>query len=107
MLNCNLLALQNRHSRKQQDVRYLNPKGKIIFLVPLRIPLKEYLLTSKAENIFEKVSVLICDLRSLQNWHSRKQQDLSYLSPKEKDILVVPLNIPFKTRKVDTYLKLT
>ena len=41
------------------------------------------------------MSLLNCDLCSLQNRHSRKQQNLSYLSPKEKCILLVQLKISF------------
>ena len=41
-----------------------------------------------------------CDLWlwSLQNQHSQKQQDLSYLSPKEKIFSLVQLKIPFYLR---------
>ena len=45
---------------------------------------RHILKTSTVDTIFEKVSLLNCDLWSLRNQHSRKQQNLSYLSPKEK-----------------------
>ena len=47
-----------------------------------------------------------CDLRSITNWDSRKLQNLSNLSTKEKNTWLVPLKKNF-SRKVDTYLKLS
>ena len=47
-----------------------------------------------------------CDLQSITNWDSWKQQNLSNLSPKEKNTWLVPLKKAF-SRKVDTHLKLS
>ena len=66
---------------------------------------RHILKSSIAENIFEKVLLLNCNLLAIQNRHSRKQQDLSYLNPKEKNISLVPLRIPLKMLEVGTYLK--
>ena len=43
-----------------------------------------------------------CDLWSLQNRHSRKQQNLIYLSYKEKSTSLVLLKIPFYVRYTNT-----
>ena len=59
--------------------------------------------TSIAGNILEKVSLLNNDLCSLSNRHSRKQQNLGYLSLKEKTISVVPLKIPFHVRQTHAW----
>ena len=58
-----------------------------------------------AEKTLEKVSLSNCDLRSLQNQHSLKQQNLSYLSYKEKKHLTGAPKNTFLC-KLDTCLKL-
>ena len=45
-----------------------------------------------------KVLISNYDLSSLKNWHSQKQQNLSYLSPKEKSFSLFCLKIPFYVR---------
>ena len=61
--------------------------------------------TSIAENLFEKVWLLNCNLWSLQKPHFQKQQNVSYLSPKEKKYFTGTAENTFLCN-VDTYLKL-
>ena len=46
-------------------------------------------------SIFEKVSLLNCDLWSVPKMHSQKQQNLGYFSQKEKNTSLMLLKIPF------------
>ena len=95
--NCDLWSLQNQHSRKHQNLSYLSHKEKALqwcswkyfFTWGRHIP-----KTSIAENIFERVSFSNCDPESLENHRSRKQQNLSYISPNEKSISPLLLKIP-------------
>ena len=51
--------------------------------------------TSIAKYIFEKVSLLNCNLWSVPKMHSQKQKNLGYFSQKEKSTSLVLLKIPF------------
>ena len=53
-------------------------------------------------NFFKKLLCSKCDIWSLQNHHSGKQQNLSYLSHKEKRFSLVLLRIPFYARWTQT-----
>ena len=90
--NCDLWSLQNRHSRKQQNLIYLSYKEKSTSLVLLKIPFYVRYTNTKNANskvfFFEKVSFSNCDPSwSFQNQHAWKQQNMSYLSHKEKKAL--------------------
>ena len=57
--------------------------------------------TSKAEKNLQKVSFSNFDLWSICNQHSWKQQNLSYLSPKETITSLVLLNLPYYVRETN------
>ena len=61
--------------------------------------------TSRTKENLEKVLLPNCDHQSLGNWHSRKQPNLSYLSPNEKKDFTVTLEDTL-FRKVGIYVKL-
>ena len=102
--NCNLWTLGNRHFRKQKNLRYLGPK-KSTSLELLKIPfyVRHIPKTYISEKILEKLLFWNYDLWALWNWHSWKQQNLSYLSPKEKSTSLVLLKIPFYVRETNTW----
>ena len=101
LLNCKLWSLQRQHSRKQQNLSYLSYKERSSSLVLLKIPfyVGQHVPKTSIAIFFEKVSLSKYDLWPLQQRHSRKQQNLSYVSHKEKSTSLVLLKIPFYIRQ--------
>ena len=86
-LKCDLWSLQNGHYRKQQNLSFWVLKKKSFHWCHWKdvFTLGRHICKiSIAEQIFGEVSLLSPGLWSLQNRHTRKQQNLSYCSPTEK-----------------------
>ena len=100
VLICKLWPLWSQQKKNKQNLGYLSPKEKSTSLVLLKIPFYVSRQISKTSiPIFFWKGVTLKLWSSLQNQHSRKQQNLRDLSPKEETTSLVLLKIYFYVRQ--------
>ena len=94
---CDLWSLQNRHSRKQQNLIYLSPKEKSFTCVAennFLLKVDTYEKHPWQKKFWKRCCSHLQTLTSLKPAKKNKQ-NLGYLSPKEKSTSLVLLKIPF------------